>query len=322
MAAPDQAEKGGLPGFFGTVEESNGLLAALGAFVLWGLSPIYFKWMSHISPFEVISHRVIWSSLFVLLLVMMMRKTRQLIAVFRDRRKLLVFLVTTVLIGSNWLTYIWAIANNHILEASLGYYINPLVNVLLGMLFLKERLNRWQTVAILLAVAAVAIMTVQMGYLPWVSLYLAFSFGFYGLLRKNAPVDSAVGLVVETTLLMPFALGFLIYLTLTPVSAPLPEFGGHGFFYDGLSYALLIGTGIVTAVPLLLFSVAAKRLKLTTVGLMQYLAPTIQMVLAIYIYDEPFDSSRLVAFALIWLGLIVYSVDGLRGRRKARRAMA
>ncbi|PHQ69306.1 MAG: protein RarD, partial [Sneathiella sp.] len=246
-------------------DEMRGILAALGAFVLWGLAPIYFKWLSHISPLEVISHRIVWSVIFVLTLVVLTRKTAQFVAIFRDRRRLVVFMATTVIIGGNWLTFIWAIANDRILEASLGYYINPLVNIMLGMIFLKERLNKWQTVSVLLAVVAVAMLTIQAGYLPWVSLILAFSFGFYALLRKQTQVDSAVGLAVETSLLFPLALGFLLYASFTPVEAP-PAAGVMtvGFDHELTSLLLLIATGVVTAMPLMLYATATRYLKLTT----------------------------------------------------------
>ena len=297
-------------------DETRGLLSALGAFIVWGWSPMYFKWLSHVSPIEIIAHRIVWSSFLVLLLVVMTRKLSQFLDIYRDPRKLLVFVATTILIAGNWLTFVWAITNDRILEGSLGYYINPLVNILLGMIFLGERLNKWQMVSILLAIAAVGILTVQMGYLPWVSLVLAFSFGFYALLRKKAAVDSSVGLVVETTLLFPVALAFLFYLPLPPAAQPVGA-AGRGFNYDMESFALLIGTGIVTAVPLILFATAARYLKFTTIGILQYLAPTIQAFIAIFIYNEPFDEGRLMAFALIWLGLIIYSIDGYRGRRRA-----
>ncbi|MFC4271517.1 EamA family transporter RarD [Sneathiella chungangensis] len=300
---------------FFSPDETRGLLSAFGAFIVWGWAPVYFKWLSHVSPMEVIAHRAIWSSVFVLLMVVMMRKVGQLIEIYRDPKKLSVFVLTTALIGGNWLTFIWAITNDRILEGSLGYYINPLVNILLGMLFLGERLNRWQTVSILLAIAAVTILTIQLGYLPWVSLVLAFSFGFYALLRKKVATDSAVGLVVETTLLFPLALGFLLYLTFTVDPAASGETGG-GFLYDTGSFLLLIGTGVVTATPLILFTTAARYLKFTTIGVMQYLSPTMHVFIAVYIYNEPFDQSRLIAFGLIWLSLIIYSIDGYRGRRR------
>ena len=313
-AEPPGRGKTSAPSFF-SPDETRGLLSALGAFLVWGWSPVYFKWLSHVSPIEIISHRVIWSSVLVLLLIVSTRKFGQLLEIYRNPKRLYVFMLTTVLIGGNWLTFVWAIANDRILEGSLGYYINPLVNILLGMIFLGERLNKWQTVSILCAIAAVTILTIQVGYLPWVSLVLAFSFGFYALLRKKTGADSAVGLVVETTLLFPVALGFLLYLIFTADPGTSSE-TATGFLVDFESLLLLIGTGVVTATPLILFTTAAKYLKFTTIGILQYLAPTMHVFIAIYLYNEPFDQSRLFAFALIWLGLIIYSVDGYRGRRR------
>ena len=300
-------------------DEARGLLSGVGAFFIWGCAPVYFKWLSHVSPIEIAAHRAVWSLLFVAIIVMMTGRGRQIAEIFRAPRTLAVFVVTTLLIGSNWMLYIWAIANERILEGSLGYYINPLVNVLLGLLFLGERLNRWQGVAILFAVVAVAIMTMQLGFLPWVSLYLAFSFGFYGLFRKKVAVDSTVGLTVETILMFPLALGFLLYLTfavqpMSPGAAPV------GFHHDAWTLVLLAGTGIVTAVPLILFATAARHLTLTTLGLLQYMSPTLQALLAVFLYHEPFGEPRMLAFGLIWIGLIIYSVDGSRRRHAAAMA--
>ncbi|MBO0332864.1 EamA family transporter RarD [Sneathiella sp. CAU 1612] len=315
MTTEPSSRDSGAPFSFFSPDETRGLLSAFGAFLVWGWSPVYFKWLSHVSPIEIISHRIIWSSLFVLLLIASTRKIGQILEIYRDPRRLYVFVLTTLLIGGNWLTFVWAITNDRILEGSLGYYINPLVNILLGMIFLGERVNKWQTVAILCAVAAVTILTIQVGYLPWVALVLAFSFGFYALLRKKAGADSAVGLVVETTLLFPVALGFLLYLTFTADPATSSE-APTGFLFDTGTLLLLIGTGVVTAVPLILFTTAAKYLKFTTIGILQYLSPTMHVFIAVYLYNEPFDQSRLFAFALIWIGLIIYSVDGYRGRRR------
>jgi len=299
-----------------TPEESRGLLSALGAFIIWGVAPVYFKWLSHVSPLEIISHRVVWSLIFVLFVVVATKNVAHFVAIFKDKRKLIIFCATTILIGLNWLTFIWAIANDRILEGSLGYYINPLVNILLGMLFLGERLNKWQTVSVSLAAVAVAIMTWQIGVLPWVSLILAISFGFYALLHKKVQVPAPVGLAVETTILFPFALGFVLYLTFAPQAGSPTVVESTGFSREMASLLLLIGTGIVTAMPLMLFSNAARYLKLTTIGVLQYLAPTMHMVIAIYIYNEPFDSSRLVAFGLIWIGLVIFSIDGYRNRKR------
>jgi chloramphenicol-sensitive protein RarD len=299
-----------------TPDETRGLFSALGAFIIWGLAPIYFKWLSHVSPLEIISHRVVWSLIFVLFVVVATKNLTHFIAVFKDKRKVIIFCATTVFIGLNWLTFIWAIANGRILEGSLGYYINPLVNIMLGMLFLGERLNKWQTLSVSLAAAAVAILTWQIGVLPWVSLILAFSFGFYALLHKKVQVPAPVGLAVETTILFPFALGFVLYLTFVPPTGSSIPADGSGFGRETVSLLLLIGTGVVTAMPLMLFSNAAQRLKLTTIGVLQYLAPTMHVVIAVFVYNEPFDSSRLIAFGLIWVGLIIYSVDGYRSRKR------
>lgn len=299
-----------------TPEESRGLLSALGAFIIWGVAPVYFKWLSHVSPLEIISHRVVWSLIFVLFVVVATKNFAHFIAIFKDKRKLITFCATTILIGLNWLTFIWAIANDRILEGSLGYYINPLVNILLGMLFLGERLNKWQSVSVALAAVAVAIMTWQIGVLPWVSLILAISFGFYALLHKKVQVPAPVGLAVETTILFPFALGFVLYLTFAPAAGSPAAAESAGFSREAASLLLLIGTGIVTAMPLMLFSNAARHLKLTTIGVLQYLAPTMHMVIAIYIYNEPFDSSRLIAFGLIWVGLVIFTIDGYRNRKR------
>ncbi|MCR9214165.1 MAG: EamA family transporter RarD [Proteobacteria bacterium] len=299
-----------------SADEVRGLTSALAAFILWGVAPIYFKWVSHVSPLEIISHRVVWTIVFVLLIIAFTKKFNEFLTIFRDRKRLGVFLMTTIFIGGNWLTFIWAINNDRILEASLGYYINPLVNIMLGMVFLGERLNRWQTVSVLLAIVAVTLLTIQAGVLPWVSLVLAFSFGFYALLRKKTPTDSAVGLAVETTLMLPLALGFLLYLSFTADPEIAGVTFGPGFRYEAESILLLFGTGIVTAMPLMLFATAARYLKLTTIGVLQYLAPTMHVVIAVYLYNEPFDQSRLLAFGLIWLGLIIYSVDGYRNRKR------
>ncbi|MCG8491314.1 MAG: EamA family transporter RarD [Sneathiellales bacterium] len=292
---------------------TQGFLAALGAFGLWGVFPLYFKLFDGVPSLELMAHRIVWSLVFVGLLLVVTKRFGHLKDVFLDKKILLVFLATTVLIGANWLTFIWAISVERVLEASLGYYINPLVSVVLGMLFLKERLNKWQYSAVGLATIAVIWLTVMAGVLPWVSLVLAFSFGFYGLLRKMVPVESAVGLMVETLLLTPVSIGFILYLMINGMTLGA-EGGSHG--YDAYFTILLIGTGIVTAVPLILFSVAAQRLKLSTVGLMQYIAPTMHILLAVFVFKEPLTNAQIGAFILIWVGLLVYSIDGFRNRGK------
>ncbi|MEH6402320.1 MAG: EamA family transporter RarD [Sneathiella sp.] len=313
MSDPSTSKKSG--GSLNTDRSAqlHGLLAAFGAFCLWGVIPVYFKQLGDVPPIEIIAHRIIWSLAFVVAIVLVTKRVPHVLNVFKNRKTMLVFCASTVLIAINWTTFIWAITNDRILEASLGYYINPLVNVLLGFVFLGERLNRMQTVAVGLATFAVILLTINTGGLPWVSLVLAFSFGLYGLLRKMVRVESVVGLTVETSLLFPLSLGYIVYLVIT---GDISNGSSPGQFYDFNKLLLLMGTGLVTAIPLILFAMGAQRLKLGTVGLLQYIAPTIQVVLAVYIYNEPVSQSQLIAFGLIWIGLFIYSWDGFRNRNK------
>lgn len=294
-----------------SLELNKGLAAALGAFVLWGVFPLYFKALAHIPVLEVLANRIVWSLLLVLLLITVTKRFGHVRAAISNPKTLMIFAASTTFIAFNWTTFVWAIANDRVLEAGLGYYINPLVNVGLGMIFFGERLNKWQTFAIVLAIGAVALMTFVLGELPWVSLVLGFSFGIYGLLRKKAQTESTVGLMIETGILTPVCLGYLIYLTM---SGGLQGGAIETGFYDTHTLYLLMGTGLVTGVPLILFSYGAQRLRLATVGVMQYIAPTIQVVLAIFVFEEAFSYMQFVAFSLIWVGLIIYTVDGIRNR--------
>ena len=289
----------------------KGMLAAFGAFALWGVFPLYFKTLGHVPVFEILANRILWSLVLVFVLVAITGRFLHLKAAISDPKTMVIFLGSTALIGLNWTVFVWAIANDRVLEAGLGYYINPLVSVALGMIFFAERMNRWQALAIFLAVCAVMLMTVVLGELPWVSLVLAFSFGFYGLLRKKAQAESTVGLMIETGILVPFSIAYLVYL-----SAIGGLQGGQigDSFYDLNTLLLLAGTGLVTGVPLILFSYGAQRLRLATVGIMQYIAPSIQVVLAVFVFEEYFSQVQFMAFSLIWLGLIIYTVDGIRNR--------
>mgnify|MGYP000082504926 CR=1 FL=1 len=289
----------------------KGMLAAFGAFALWGVFPLYFKTLGHVPVFEILANRILWSLVLVFVLVAITGRFLHLKAAISDPKTMVIFLGSTALIGLNWTVFVWAIANDRVLEAGLGYYINPLVSVALGMIFFAERMNRWQALAIFLAVCAVMLMTVVLGELPWVSLVLAFSFGFYGLLRKKAQAESTVGLMIETGILVPFSIAYLVYL-----SAIGGLQGGQigDSFYELNSFLLLAGTGLVTGVPLILFSYGAQRLRLATVGIMQYIAPSIQVVLAVFVFEEYFSQVQFMAFSLIWLGLIIYTVDGIRNR--------
>ncbi|MBL4667208.1 MAG: EamA family transporter RarD, partial [Sneathiella sp.] len=291
----------------------QGLIAALCAFLLWGIFPLYFKILDHIPVLEILANRIIWSLLLVLIIIAFTGRFSRLFAALKNRKVMMLFAASTVFIAVNWVTFVWAITNDRILESSLGYYINPLVNVGLGMLFLGERLNRWQGVAIGLATLAVVIMTVMMGSLPWVSLVLGFSFGFYGLIRKKVQAESVVGLTIETGFLFPLSIGYIIYLTYTG-----SLLGGdlNGSFYEANTILLLAGTGLVTAIPLILFSFGAQRLRLTTIGILQYVAPTMHAVWAIFIFEEEFSQAQFAAFSLIWAGLLIYTWDGLRSKKK------
>lgn len=285
-----------------------GVLCGLGAFAWWGLVPIYFKSVSAVQPMEVLAHRVIWSVVLLVILMLAQQQWRSAIALLRSRRTLLTLVVTTALIATNWFIFIWAVANEYILQASLGYFINPLVNVALGFAFLGERLTRWQTASVALAASGVGYLTVAYGSFPWIALVLAFSFGFYGLLRKTAPVGSLVGLTVETALLLPAALGYLIWLTARQEAA---------FAAGSCQLNLLLPlAGVITAVPLIWFAVAARRLRLATLGFLQYLAPTGHFLLAVLAYKEPFTVEHLISFTCIWTALAVYSLDTVRSSQQ------
>jgi chloramphenicol-sensitive protein RarD len=281
-----------------------GVLSSAGAFFIWGMVPLYFRTLQGVSAFEIIAHRVLWSLLFLLLLLAVGRGFGQVRATLAQPRLVARLALTAALVTSNWLTFVWAVNAGRILETSLGYFITPQVNVLLGFLFLHERLRRPQWLAVLLAVAGVANQIWMLGQLPWISLVLALTFGSYGLFRKQIPVDAVTGLLVETLVAAPVALAFLVYLART---------GGLGFAHQGgVVDALLAGLGVVTAVPLLLFAAGARRLRLATVGFLQYLAPTMTFLLAVLIYGEPLGPGRALTFLLIWAGIIVYAADSLR----------
>jgi chloramphenicol-sensitive protein RarD len=279
-----------------------GVVYASGAFFLWGAAPLYFRALRGVSAFEIIAHRVLWSMLFLLLLVPITGRVGAVRAVFRQRQLLVRLGVSGALVASNWLTFVWAVNAGRVLETSLGYFITPQINVLLGFLFLGERLRRIQWLAVALAAAGVVNQVVQLGQLPWVSLVLAATFGCYGLFRKQIPVDPLTGLLAETAMIAPVALGYLLYLTRHQTLA----FLHRGWAID----ALLVLLGVVTAVPLLMFAAGAKRLPLATVGFLQYLAPTMTFLLAVFVFGEPLGAARITTFALIWAGILVY----FRGR--------
>lgn len=287
-----------------------GLFSALGCFTFWGSFPIYFKLLEHVPAFEVLAHRVLGSALVLVVIILLRGQWAQLYAEFHNRQRLVFYLITSLLISGNWVLYIWAVQQNRILEASFGYYINPLVNVLLGFLFLGERLNQRQLLAVLIAALGVLVLMVGYGTFPWISLVLAASFGLYGMLRKRAGHPPTLGLGVETLLIAPWALLFLA-----------AHDGGVLGQVNAVTDILLLAAGPITVFPLLLFLYATQHLRLSTVGLIQYLTPTLQFLLAVLAYREPFTTSHLLAFSCIWLALALYSGDAWHSHRKRYRAL-
>ena len=288
--------------------KNKGLLFALGAYIFWGLFPIYWKWLQRVEAVQLIGHRITWS--FVLLAIFI-AATRQWQSFWRaafHRRVLLLYSVAAVLIGINWLVYVWAVNANFIVETSLGYFINPLLSVLMGVVILRERLRRWQWVPVGLAALGVLYLTVAYGRLPWIALTLAFSFGTYGLVKKLAPLGSLYGLTLETALLFIPAVIYLVYA----------DFSGSGaFLHASLPInLLLVGEGAMTTIPLLMFASAAQRLPLTMIGLAQFLAPTLQFLLGVLVYKEPFDQTHLIGFSLVWLALILFVAENFWAQRR------
>ena len=287
-----------------------GALSASSAFLIWGISPVYWKALRSVPALEIIMHRMVWSFFFLVPLIIIMRRWQEFIDVFKNHRTLLILLVTALIIGGNWLLYIWAVNHEYLLQASLGYYINPLVNVVLGMVFLRERLRPTQMLSVLLAFAGVLYLTISYGEFPWIALMLALSFGLYGLIRKVAPVGALVGLTVETLLLSIPALIYLFYLD--------SRGAGAMFRVSPKLSLMLIGCALVTAVPLLLFTLGARRLYLSTLGLLQYIAPSCMFILAVFLFNEPFSSVQVVTFIFIWTALAIYSTDSFRYYRIKR----
>ena len=288
----------------------HGILFALAAYFIWGIAPAYFKLIQQVPPGEILTHRVVWSFFFMLILLSVSRNWGKVRGILRQPKRLLLLAVTALLVGSNWLLFIWAVNNHHILEASLGYFINPLVNVLLGMLFLGERFRRLQWVAVALAVCGVLVQLWQFGSLPVIALGLAFSFALYGLLRKKIGIDAQTGMLIETLWLLPAAVVYLFFIADTPTS--------HLTTNPMTLNLLLVAAGIVTTIPLLFFTAAATRLRLSTLGFFQYLGPTLMFVLAVTFFGETIGRDKLVTFAFIWGGLLLFTLDALYSTRKPR----
>ena len=290
---------------------NKGFHYAAAAYTLWGFLPIFWKSLQTVPALEILAHRMVWSLGVVLLLLAYKRRWDWLRPALHNKRTLLTFLATGTILSLNWLTYIWAVNAGYIVETSLGYFINPLINVLLGVIFLGERMRGWQWTAVTLAAVGVIYLTIRYGSLPWIALTLALTFGFYGLLRKTAPLEALEGLGLETAVMFFPALAFLIYLEVVKKGS-----FGHVEWTTSL---LLASAGMITAVPLWLFALGARRITMVTLGLLQYIAPTIQFLIGVFIYDEPFSRGQMVGFSIIWLALMLYSIDGLLTARKKRQ---
>ena len=290
-------------------QQAQGFIYAVLAFSFWGLVPIYFKALSSVTPTEVLSHRIIWSVLFLFGILVFTKQLAAFKLLVRDIHKIKYLVLSSLLVSTNWLVFIWAVSNNMITESSLGYYINPLVNFALGIIVFKDRPNAAQIVAIALAFLAIVYQVIIIGSLPIVSLALAFSFAFYGLIRKKVNLPSVSGLYIETLILFPIAFFYFTYLLYTEQSAfTFPVL-------DGVSILLLLA-GVITVVPLLWFNAAATKISLIHIGFFQYIGPTISFCLAVFVYDEPFDTQKLITFILIWTALFIFSVDAYRRRKK------
>ena len=290
-----------------------GFIAAIAAYTFWGLFPLYLKLLSAVSALEILAHRVFWSVPFGAVIILVRRQWGEVLAAIKSPRVVALLAVAAVAIASNWLIYVWAVINDRILEASLGYYINPLMYVAAGVFILGERLRRAQLISVALATVGVLVMTFGAGVFPWVSLALAFLFTVYGYIRKTTPVGAMPGLFVETSLLAPIAVVFVLSLMRT---------GEAVFQAQSLGMDLLLMlAGPVTVIPLVLFALATRRLTLITIGLLQYIGPTLQFALGLY-YGETFTFSHAVSFGLIWTGLAVFSVDAIRANRSAQAAKA
>lgn len=293
-----------------------GVLYAVAGYVLWGVFPVYFKALAAVPALQILAHRMVWSLVFCALLLVVLHRWRWLSGAARQPRLLLTFIASAMLVSVNWGVYIWAVNTGHVIDASLGYFINPLVVVAIGAAVLKERLRHAQWAAVALATAGVAWLTWDAGRPPWIGLTLAVSFALYGLLRRKAPLGAIEGLTVETALLFPAALAYLAWLAVQ----------GQNFFVDAPATTqwLLAAAGPITAVPLLLFAAGARRITFAQLGILQYISPSLQLLLGVWLYNEPFAPSKVIGYALIWIALAFFSFDGLwrmqRDRLAARAA--
>lgn len=286
-----------------------GYIYALTAFTIWGLAPIYFKAVQQVSALEILAHRVAWSVPVVLLIMWAIKRPFPK-GILKDKKTLGVLVLTSVLISGNWLVFTWAVTHDRVLETSLGYFINPLISVALGIIFLKEKLSIWSKWALAIAIAGVTYRVIAVGGLPWISLFLAFSFGIYGLLRKQVNIGPLQGLLVETIIVLPFTAGYIYYLWHTGT-------GGFLTISPTISWLLVAG-GVITTIPLALFSAGARILPLNNIGFIQYWAPSLTFVLAVFVFKEPFNTDLLITFGCIWFGLLIYTIGVVKNNRRKK----
>ncbi|WP_214721090.1 EamA family transporter RarD [Exiguobacterium sp. s192] len=291
----------------------SGLFATLAAYVIWGLLPIYWKLLASVSSEEILAHRIVWSFIFLLLLLYVQKALPKFTGALKNPFTRRLFFLNGLIISMNWFIYIWAVNHNFIVEASLGYYINPIVSIIFGVFFFREKLSRIEWLAILLATIGVLILTIGYGKFPWISLALAFSFGFYGVVKKQRPLESTVSLTIETLAPLPIAILFLGYMGVS---------GQETFTSSGFVTTGLVLTGVITAVPLLLFGFGAQRIPFTVVGFLQFVAPTLSLAIGVLLYDEPFTGTHLIAFTFIWSAAFVFTLNGLLIRKKQLRKVA
>lgn len=292
-------------------EKTLGFVYGLLAFIIWGFLPLYWKMLSQVPASETLAHRVLWSFVFVAAIIVILRRAGSLTQYLSDKKKLMLIAACSLLISINWFLYIWAVNNNHVIEASMGYYMLPLISVFLGVVFLKEKITTWQCLAIVMAVIGVLIVTIEYGRVPWVALALAVTFGLYGLVKKLLKVEPLSGLTLETAIIAPFAAGYIIFKQLQGV-------GAFGADYLTITI-LLIGAGIVTAIPLLWFAESAKRIELSTIGFMEYVAPTISLLLGIFVFREDFTGTHLTSFIFIWIAIAIYSISKYSAMKETKQ---
>ncbi|MBC1459175.1 EamA family transporter RarD [Listeria newyorkensis] len=294
-------------------EKTLGILAAIGAYIIWGVLPLYWKMAGDVPASEILAYRIIWSFVFMVAIIAILGKTKEvwaeIISIFKRPKLILAISVASVLITANWFIFIFTVNDGHVISASLGYYINPLVNVLLATLFLKEKLSRGEMLAVLSAAIGVLILAIHQGVFPWAAISMAVTFGLYGLIKKLVPISAWGGLTIETLIMTPFAMIFLLF------------FAQDAFMQFGLDTNLvLFGAGVVTAIPLLLFATSARRISYVMLGFIQYVGPTLMLILGVFVFHEAFDSTQLIAFLFIWAALLIFTVSNIIITQKMKKA--